>query len=87
MASWFVSTTRAVGREEVDWQLTPHTCEEDARRHAHRALTRGFRVEAGTVPGVCPAVRIGWRTAHHWAQEANEHSIMGLRRRLAQFAV
>lgn len=87
MASWFVSTTRPIGQEEVDWQLTPHGSEEDARRHAHHAIVRGFRVEAGTAPGVRPAVRIGWPSSHHWAQDASEDSIMGLRRRLARFAV
>jgi len=86
MVSWFVSTTRSVG-PEVDWRLTPHSSEDEARRFASHALVRGLRVEAGTVPGIRPRVRIGWRAAHHWAQGEREGSIMGLRRRLAAFAL
>jgi hypothetical protein len=86
MASWFVSTTRPVG-EDVEWGLTPHASEEEARRFASDALVRGFRVEAGTIPGIRPEVRIGWRFVQHWAQSEDENSIMGLRRRLAVFAV
>ena len=85
MASWFVSTTRPVGNE-VEWLLTPHASEEEARVFASSAILRGLRVEAGTAPGVEPRVRIGWRAANHWAHEPHENSIMGLRRRLAGFA-
>jgi hypothetical protein len=74
-----------MGRE-VEWQLTPLACEEDARRFASGAILRGLRVEAGTIPGIEPKVRIGWRSAHHWAQGPSENSIMGLKRRLAAFA-
>jgi hypothetical protein len=85
LTSWFVSTTRAIGKE-VEWMLTPHASEEDARAFASSAIRRGLRVEAGTVPGVEPKVRIDWCAAYHWAQHRNENSIMGLQRRLAGFA-
>ncbi len=85
MSSWFVSTTRPLGRE-VEWVLTPLPTEDAARAFASNALVRGLRVEAGTVPGVEPKVKIGWQAAHHWAQLANDDGIMGLRRRLNAFA-
>ncbi len=85
MTSWFVSTTRKVGAE-VDWRLTECAGEEDAKAYASGALARGCRVEAGTAPGVRPERRIGWRAAHDWAQSSNDGSIMGLYRRLSEFA-
>jgi hypothetical protein len=85
MTSWFVSTTRQV-EKGVEWRLTPHASEEEARKFASHALIRGLRVEAGTVPGQRPAVRIGWKGARLWAQGDDDNTIMGLRRRLAAFA-
>lgn len=84
MDSWFVSTTRAMGHD-VEWLLTPHTSEDAAKAFASRALARGLRVEAGTIPGIEPKVRIGWRAAHHWAQSSNSKAIMGLRTQVANF--
>ena len=86
MPSWFVSTTRALG-QEIEWLLTPHTCEDAAKAFASRALARGLRVEAGTTPGIEPKVRIGWRTAHHGAQSSNAKAIIGLRTQVANFAL
>ena len=86
MTSWFVSTTRAVGRE-VEWRLTGHATEDAAKAFASRELRRGLRVEAGTIPGIEPITRISWRTANHWAQSSNSDAIMGLRGRLAEFAL
>ena len=83
MTSWFVSTTRAVGRE-VEWLLTQHLTEDAAKAFASRELRRGVRVEAGTIPGIEPEIRISWRKAHHWAQSSDTDAIMGLRRRLAE---
>jgi hypothetical protein len=80
--SWFVSTTRVLG-QEVDWLLTPQVSEEAAKAFASRALARGLRVEAGTLPGIEPKVRIGWRAAHPWAQSSNANAIMGLRAQVA----
>ncbi|MGO8844070.1 MAG: hypothetical protein ACLQFI_01695 [Methylocella sp.] len=86
MHSWFVSTTRALGHE-IEWLLTPHISEDAAKAFASRALVRGLRVEAGTIPGNEPKMRIGWRTAHHWAQSSNPKAIMGLRKQVAKFAL
>jgi hypothetical protein len=85
MTSWFVSTTRRVGRD-IEWLLTACANEDAARDVAAKALVRGLRVEAGTAPGIKPRVRIGWIAAHHWAQSSNDRAIMGLRRRLREFA-
>src|SRR5271169_5316063 len=86
MYSWFVSTTRAMG-QDIEWLLTPHTSEDAAKAFASRALVRGLRVEAGTIPGIEPKVRIGSRTAHHWAQSSNSRAIMGLRTQVANFVL
>ena len=86
MACWFVSTTRPVGAD-VEWMLTPCSTEDEAKARASDALVRGLRVEAGTIPGVEPRVRIGWRKAHDWAQSSNAGAIRNLRRRLGEFAV
>ena len=86
MPSWFVSTTRTLG-QEIEWLLTPHTSEEAAKAFASGALVRGLRVEAGTIPGIEPKVRINWRTAYHWAQSSNSKAIMGLRTQVANFAL
>jgi len=71
---------------DVEWRLTPHASEEEARAFASRAILRGLRVEAGTTPGTEPRVRIDWRAAYGWAREDDANSIMGLRRRLSGFA-
>jgi hypothetical protein len=84
MASWFVSTTRRVG-EDVEWLLTLCATEDEAKASASEALIRGLRVEAGTIPGIKPERRIGWRAAHHWAQSSNAGPIMSMRRRLNVF--
>jgi hypothetical protein len=86
MYSWFVSTTRAMG-QEIEWLLTPHATEDAAKAFASRALVNGLRVEAGTIPGIEPKIRIGWRAAHHWAQSSNSNAIVGLRTRVARFAL
>jgi hypothetical protein len=87
MISWFVSTTRPLSGsgDDVEWILTTCATEEEAKVHASKALVRGFRIEAGTVPGVEPRIRIGWPAAHHWAQSSNGEAIMSLRHRLAAF--
>jgi hypothetical protein len=87
MTSWFVSTTRPLSgsQDDVEWILTARATEEEAKQHASKALVRGFRIEAGTVPGVEPPVRIAWPAAHHWAQSSNGEAIMSLRNRLAAF--
>jgi hypothetical protein len=82
MTCWFVSTTRKVG-EDVEWRLSTYDSEAEAKVHASRELVRGFRIEAGTLPGVEPKRRIGWPSAHDWAQSSNDFAIMNLRRRLA----
>jgi hypothetical protein len=85
MACWFISTTRPVGAD-VEWTLTPCATEDEAKARASDALIRGLRVEAGTIPGVEPTVRIGWRQAHDWAQSSNARAIRSLHRRLGVFA-
>jgi hypothetical protein len=87
MASWFVSTTRTFGArpQQVEWRLTDCPSEQAAKEIASRALAQGLRVEAGTIPGVEPKIRVGWRAAHHWAQSSNEGAIMSLQRRLIEF--
>ncbi|MGA7196289.1 hypothetical protein [Roseiarcus sp.] len=88
MISWFVSTTRPMRESEgdVEWLLLPCATEEEAKEHASRALVRGMRIEAGTIPGIEPRVRIGGPAAHHWAQSSNAGAIKGLLRRLSEFA-
>ncbi len=53
MTSWFVSTTRPLPESEgdVEWLLTACATEEEAKEHASKALGRGMRIEAGTIPG------------------------------------
>jgi hypothetical protein len=88
MTSWFVSTTRPLPDSggDVEWLLTACATEEEAKEHASKALGRGMRIEAGTVPGIEPSVRIGWPASHHWAQPSNGQAIMGLLRKLREFA-
>ena len=88
MTSWFVSTTRSAPGSHygVEWLLVPCRTEDEAKAFASQALARGLRIEAGTVPGIEPHVRIGWQAAHHWAQSSNADFIMSLRQRLAAFA-
>ena len=89
MSKWFVSTTRTIGAgsaKEIEWLLTPCASEEAAKEFAVKAIVRGLRVEAGTVPGVEPKVRLGWRAAHHWAQSSNQNAVVNLQRRLFEFA-
>jgi hypothetical protein len=88
MTSWFVSATRPLPGtyDDIEWLLTACSTEDEAKALASKALVRGMRVEAGTVPGVEPKVRIDRLEAHHWAQSSNGDAIMGLRRRLASFA-
>ncbi len=85
MTSWFVATARSVGAR-IDWGLTSYDTEEEAKAFAAQALSRGFRVEAGTAPRGEPGSRIGWRDAHDWAQSSNDGAIMSLYRRLGVFA-
>ena len=85
MTSWFVATTRSVGGD-VDWRLTEHGSEEEAKAYASQTLSRGLRSEAGLAPGLGRNRRIGWREAHDWAQSSNEGAIMSLYRRLGAFA-
>ncbi|MGO9419942.1 hypothetical protein [Roseiarcus sp.] len=82
----FPATMRKVGAD-IDWRLTSFATEKEAKAFAAQALSRGFRVEAGTAPSAGPSRRIGWREAHDWAQSSNEGAIMSLHRRLAAFAV
>jgi hypothetical protein len=88
MSSWFISTRTfgAGSLKEVEWRLTACATEQAAKVVASKALVRGLRVEAGTVPGVEPKVRVGWRAAHHWAQSSTQAAIINLRRRLFEFA-
>ena len=67
MTSWFVSTTRSAPGSHYgfEWLLIPCRTEDEAKAFASRALARGLRIEAGTVPGIEPPVRIDWRAAHH----------------------
>ena len=88
MTSWFVSTTRTLlagAGQEVEWRLAACANEQAAKEIASRALVRGLRVQAGTIPGIEPKVRVEWRAAHHWAQSSNDGAIMSLRRRLIEF--
>ena len=85
MNSWFVSTIRTRGagaQKEVEWLLNECSTEQDAKELAAGALSRGLRVEAGTLPGIRPRVRIEWSAAHDWAQSSNPDAIRNLRRRL-----
>ena len=85
MNSWFVSTTRTNGvgaHKEVEWLLNECATEQDAKELAAGALSRGLRVEAGTLPGIRPRVRIEWAAAHDWAQSSNPRAIRNLQRRL-----
>ena len=56
MTAWFVSTTRPLPKSEgdVEWLLMPFATEEEAKEHASKALVRGMRIEAGTIPGSNP---------------------------------
>ncbi len=89
MTLWFVSKTRPQPgvQGHVEWLLTACATEDEAKALASTFLGRGFRIEAGTVPGIEPQVRIAGPAAHHWAQSSNSRAIMGLRKRLEAFAV
>jgi len=85
MDPWFVSTTRTLptgSRQGVEWLLSEWATEEDAKAFASRSLARGLRIEAGTLPGIEPKLRVGRRAAHHWAQSSNEGARMNLNKRL-----
>jgi hypothetical protein len=87
MDPWFVSTTRTLpagSGQEVEWLLSEMATEDDAKAFASRALARGLRVEAGTLPGIEPKRRIARLAAHHWAQSSNEGAIMNLNKRLLE---
>ncbi len=89
MSSWFVSTTRPVSkgsRKEVEWLLNDCATEEAAKEFASKALIRGLRVEAGTLPGIKSKVRVQGSAAHDWAQSSNENAIKNLQRRVIDFA-
>ncbi len=89
MTLWFVSKTRPQPgmQGHVEWLLTACATEDEAKALASTFLGRGFRIEAGTVPGIEPQVRIAGPAAHHRAQSSNSRAIMGLRKRLEAIAV
>ena len=66
--TWFVSTAaRPPGEPHfaLIWTMAEFETEAAARRYAKEALSRGLRVEAGTLPG--PQVHVPWRKAVAWA--------------------
>ena len=64
--------------------IAPFARIASAKAFSSSALARGLRVEAGTLPGIEPKLRMGWRAAHHWAQSSNERAIMNLNKRLLE---
>ena len=70
--TWFVSTAaRPPGEPHfaLIWTMAEFETEAAARRYAKEALSRGLRVEAGTLPG--PQVHVPWRKAVAWAASAD----------------
>jgi len=57
--------------------------ENQAKRFAALALTRGADVEAGTLPGVVPKVRIYRQGAREWARPISAAAGVESRRSLA----
>jgi hypothetical protein len=49
------------------WAMQEFESESAARRCAKDALNQGLRVEAGTLAGMRPEVRVCWREAVDWA--------------------
>ena len=71
MKSWFVSVLHfpADGAYyEAIRTASEFENETQAKRFAALALTRGAEVEAGTLPGVVPKVRIFRQGAREWAR-------------------
>ena len=69
MNTWFVSTVnRAPGEPHFSfiWAMQEFERESAARRYAKDALNQGLRVEAGTLAGIQPEVRVCWREAVDW---------------------
>ena len=70
MNTWFVSTVnKAPGQPHFSfiWAMQEFESESAARRYAKDALNQGLRVEAGTLAGMRPEVRVCWREAVDWA--------------------
>lgn len=71
MYKWYVSKLRkaAAARDpQVIWDSEEFVSELEARAFASAILAQEQRVEAGTLPGVCPPARISWREVSRWAQ-------------------
>ena len=69
MLQWYVSTSRRKMENrpiDVIWDAEDFESEEAARAYASAILAEGVRVEAGTLPGVWPTVRVSWREAIAW---------------------
>ena len=69
MNTWFISTVNKLpGRPHFSfiWAMQEFESESAARRYAKDALTQGSRVEAGTLRGMQPEVRVRWREAADW---------------------
>lgn len=49
------------------WEAEDFESEEEARAFASSVLATDVRVEAGTLPGVWPTVRVSWRDSREWA--------------------
>jgi hypothetical protein len=71
MKTWFVSVLHFPAEGvyyEAIRTASEFEDESQAKRFAALALTRGSDVEAGTLPGVVPEVRIYRRGARAWAR-------------------
>jgi len=70
MCTWYVSTSKKSDESRdygLIWIAEDFDSEEEARAFASSVLSTGVRVEAGTLPGVWPTVRVSWRRAQEWA--------------------
>lgn len=70
MLSWYVAKSRRLVEGnifDVIWEAEDFESEEAARAYASRELQKGQRMEAGTLPGVSPPVRVCWREVGAWA--------------------
>jgi hypothetical protein len=68
--TWFVSIVNKAPRQRhfsFNWAMQEFESESAARRYAKDALNQGSRVEAGTLAGIRPEVRVCWREAVDWA--------------------
>ena len=69
MNTWFVGTVdKLPGTAQFGliWSMREFDNESAARRYARDALSKGLRVEAGTLTKVRPEIHVRWRECSAW---------------------